>query len=202
MSNSPYPELLDELINILTSLPSVGRRSAERMALALLSWDNNKLQTFSKIISDIPEKITPCPNCGNFSQLGSLCTVCSCADRDSTLICVVEQPTQIKSIESSSLFKGVYHVLGGKLSPLSGVGVEDLNLSSLIKKISENKVNELILALSADVEGQATSVYIANAAKEFGVKVTQLAQGLPAGSDLSYVDPATIAVAISGRRDF
>ena len=199
MSNSNYPRPIEDLIDILISLPSIGRRSAERIALAMLKWQPEKLSAFGNIVASIPEKITECPNCGNFAEDGNLCLICSSPRRDRTIVCVVEDSSQIRSIEASSLFNGVYHVLGGKLAPLSGTGIDDLNIDSLILRVRTEDVKELILALSPDVEGQATAIYVGNLVKEQGVSVTRLAQGLPAGSDLAYVDSATIAVALNGR---
>lgn len=199
MSMSGYPQPIEDLIDILSSLPSVGRRSAERMALAMLKWSPKKLELFGEIVSTIPDRVTTCPECGNFAEDGNKCMICLSPIRDRKTVCVVESSSQIRTIEMSSLFNGVYHVLGGKLAPLSGTGIDDLNIDSLMQRIEDDRVSELILALSPDVEGQATAVYIDNLVKDLDITVTRLAQGLPAGSDLTYVDSATIAVAISGR---
>ncbi len=202
MSKSGYPQAVDELIDLFKTLPSVGKRSAERMALAMLKWQPEKMNALGELISSLPIRVTPCPECGNFAEDGLKCTICASPLRDTSTVCVVEDPAQIRTIEASALYKGVYHVLGGKLSPLSGKGVDDINMSSLVSKIAEGRVMEIILALSPDVEGQATAVYVGNIAQQQGVKVTRLAQGLPAGADISYADSATIAVALNGRTDF
>lgn len=186
-------------MELLKSLPGVGRRSAERMALAMLKWDEAKLAAMSETLRSMKSRVTTCHECGNFSSDGGLCAVCASPVRDSSVICVVEEASQIRSVEASSAFRGRYHVLGGRIAPLEGKGVESISLEALMKRIDTGSVNELILALSPDVEGQATAVYIANALKGRGLKVSRLAQGLPAGSDLSYADPATIAAAMSGR---
>jgi len=199
MSGAGYPRPIEDLIDILSSLPSVGKRSAERMALAMLKWQPEKLAAFGGLAAALPDKITPCPVCGNFAENGNKCVICSSPLRDKTLVCVVEDSSQIRSVEASALFKGVYHVLGGKLAPLSGTGLDDLNIDALVHRVDADGVRELILALSPDVEGQATAVYVGNLVKERGVSVTRLAQGLPAGSDISYADSATIAVALNGR---
>ena len=199
MSGTGYPRPIEDLIDILSTLPSVGKRSAERMALAMLKWQPEKLAVFGALAAALPEKITPCPECGNFAEIGNKCAICVSPRRDRSLVCVVEDSTQIRSVESSSLFNGVYHVLGGKLAPLSGTGIDDLNIDSLLQRIKIEGVKELILALSPDVEGQATAVYIANLVQDRSIIVTRLAQGLPAGSDLTYVDSATIGIALSGR---
>lgn len=199
MSTGGYPRPIEDLIDILSSLPSVGKRSAERMALAMLKWPPEKLAAFGKVVTEIPDTVTACPECGNFAENGSKCLICQSSTRDRSIVCVVETSSQIRSIETSSLFNGVYHVLGGKLAPLSGTRIDDLNIDSLLHRIDTDEVSELILALSPDVEGQATAVYISNLMKGRDISVTRLAQGLPAGSDLTYVDSATIAVALSGR---
>jgi len=199
MTGAGYPRPIEDLIDILSSLPSVGRRSAERMALAMLKWQPEKLAAFGDLAASLPDKITPCPVCGSFAENGNECVICSSPLRDKTLVCVVEDSSQIRSVEASALFKGVYHVLGGKLAPLSGTGLDDLNINELMRRVDADGVRELILALSPDVEGQATAVYVGNLVKERGVSVTRLAQGLPAGSDISYADSATIAVALNGR---
>ena len=194
-----YPETVEELIGLLKSLPGIGWRSAERMALSMIKWDSEKLEKLASAVHDAAERITFCPTCGNLSEDEELCGVCRNATRDETTICVVEDFSQILSIEESAYYKGLYHVLGGKLSPLSGVGPDKLNIATLLKRIGENDVREVILALSPDVEGQATAVYLSGQLAGKGIKVTRLAQGLPAGSDISFADSATIGVALSGR---
>lgn len=192
-----YPETVEELIGLLKSLPGIGRRSAERMALAMIKWDNEKLENLASAVHDAAERITFCPACGNLSEDDELCGICQNPSRDETVICVVEDFSQILSIEESAFYKGLYHVLGGKLSPLSGIGPDKLNIAKLLNRVSD--VKEIILALSPDVEGQATAVYLSGQLAGRGLKVTRLAQGLPAGSDISFADSATIGVALSGR---
>lgn len=196
---SKYPETIESLIDILKTLPGVGKRTAERMAFSMLKWQPDKLNALGDIMKSLHEKITPCPECGNLSSENKSCGICSALSRDKSLICVVEESAQINNIEASALFKGVYHVLGGKLSPLDGKTVDGLNIEKLLKRIEEHQVKEIILALSPDVEGQATAIYIANMLKNKNIRITRLAQGLPAGSDISYADTATIAAALNGR---
>ena len=199
MTNSKYPEIINDLIAAFKSFPGVGERSAVRMAFAVLKWQKGKQKALGKIFSELDDKIGSCPKCGNISSPETLCCYCSDKSRNQNLICVVEEITQISSIEASALFKGEYHVLGGKLAPLDGKGAEDLNLKALLKRVKEDTVSEVILALGQDVEGQATAIYISDLLKNMNVKVTRLARGLPAGSDIAYADSATIAAALSGR---
>ncbi len=199
---SQYPDQLNTLIEILTSLPGIGKRGAERMALAMLKWPPEKLAALGNIITGLPESVTFCPDCGNLASSGKQCPVCLTPGRERALICVVEDYTQINAIERSAFYRGLYHVLGGKLSPLSGRHIEDLNIESLLRRVAELEVKEVILALSPDVEGQATASYLSGILAEKQIKITRLAQGLPAGSDISYADAATIGAALKGRREF
>lgn len=195
-----YPLAFQELANLLKTLPGIGGRSSERMVFSMLKWPPEKLALLGAAVSELQKKITLCPECGNLSSDGALCGICMNHSRDKTLICVVEEASQIFNIENSGLFKGVYHVIGGKLSPLEGKGIKDINIQSLVRRIEANAVREVVLAFSNDVEGQATSIYIGEEIKKKNVAVTRLAHGLPAGSDISYADSATIAAALNGRR--
>lgn len=199
MHNSKYPETIIDLITLLKTLPGVGKRSAERMAFSILKWKSDKQKSLGTLIAEMDERISHCPECGNIAEKEHKCRYCSDLSRDSGSICVVEEVTQISSIEASAFFKGLYHVLGGKIAPLEGKGAKELNINSLIKRIDENSITEIILALGQDVEGQATAIYISDILKDKNVKVTRLARGLPAGSDITYADSATIAAALSGR---
>ena len=206
MSNAPhhvkYPEVLETLLELLKGIPGVGKRSAERMALAILKWDDAKILALSETLRDLKKRVTLCPECGNLSSDGAVCSICVSPLRDPTTICVVEESTQIRTIEAGSVFRGLYHVLGGRIAPLEGKTVEALTIDKLERRLDSGAVKELILALSPDVEGQATTVYIANRLKGRGLKISCLARGLPAGSDLSYADPATVAAALHGRTPF
>lgn len=197
-----YPEYLEDLMDLLKTMPGVGRRAAERMALAMLNWAPEKLQTFGTLIHDLPERVGFCPECGGIAQAGERCGICSVSGRDRSTICVVEEPQQIFSIEKSGLYRGLYHVLGGRLSPINGMNGENLNLESLLRRTAEGSgVQEVILALSSDVEGRATMIYVAELLQKNPVKVSQPALGLPAGGNLSYADGATIRAALSGRHE-
>ncbi len=199
---SQYPAELSALIELLTSLPGIGKRGAERIALAMLKWQPEKLECLGTLITTLPQDVTFCPDCGNLASAGQQCPVCQAPGRDRAVICVVEDFTQINAIERSAFYRGLYHVLGGKLSPLNGRHVEDLHIDSLLKRIDELEVTEIILALSPDVEGQATASYLSSLLQGKPLKITRLAQGLPAGSDISYADAATIGAALKGRREF
>ncbi|MBO4647727.1 MAG: recombination protein RecR [Lentisphaeria bacterium] len=204
--NEKYPQALEDLMELLRGLPGVGRRSAERMALHFFGWDDTRLQVLSEVLGSLKQKVGPCPVCGNLADLQdgaeTRCPICASPARDQEVLCVVEDTPQIRSIEACGVFRGVYHVLGGRIAPLEGRGVESISADALEKRLENGSFREIIFALSPDVEGQATAVYLANRFKRFGLKTSRLAQGLPAGSDLSYADPATIAAALSGRTAF
>ena len=197
MSNTYYPKDIEELISLLKELPGIGQRGAERMAFCMLKWPEGKLSFLSEKISDLHKKIKKCQICGNLCE-NELCSICKDSKRDFSIVCILEDYTQIPSMEKSG-FKGVYHVLGGKLSPLENKGAEALSLEPLIKRINTGKLTEIILALSQDVEGQATAIYIAGLMKGKNIRITTLARGIPAGADISYANSATIAAAIDGR---
>ena len=201
MADFKYPEALEEIINHLKRLPGIGKRTAERLALAMLKWKGEKIIAFGESLEKLPLAVTFCPECGGLAENDQKCLICRNSERDTKLLCVVEDFGQIMSIENSSFFKGLYHVLGGKISPLENRSAEDLNIDSLLERIEELEVQEVILALSPDVEGQATAMYIAKLLKNKEIKITRLAQGLPAGADISFADAATIGAALSGRRN-
>ncbi|MFA6715746.1 MAG: recombination mediator RecR [Victivallales bacterium] len=201
MAEFKYPEALEEVIEHLKRLPGIGRRTAERLALAMLKWDGEKIIAFGESMVKLPVMVTFCPECGALAENGEKCLICRGSARDTKQMCVVEDFSQIMSIEKSGFFKGVYHVLGGKLSPLEKRSAEDLNINSLPGRIDKLAVREIILALSPDVEGQATAMYIARLLQDKNLEITRLAQGLPAGADISFADAATIAAAFSGRRN-
>ena len=200
MSETKYPKIINDLIAAFKSFPGIGQRSAVRMAFSVLKWQSTKQKALGKILSELDEKIAPCPQCGNISTAHELCSYCADLSRNNKVICVVEEVTQISSIEASGLFRGRYHVLGGRLAPLDGKGADDLNLQALFDRVKRDHITEIILALGQDVEGQATAIYIADLMEEMDVKITCLARGLPAGSDIAYADSATIAAALNGRR--
>ena len=197
MSNYHYPEKLEDVILLLKELPGIGQRGAERIVFSMLKWPKDKLKFLGETISCLSEQIKTCQKCGNICE-NTLCNICKDTERNTSLLCVLEDYTQIPSLEKSG-YKGLYHILGGKLSPLENKGVETLSLESLYNRIKSEKPIEVILALSQDIEGQATTIYIAEQLKDKGIKISTLARGIPAGADISYANSATLAAAIDGR---
>ena len=193
---------IDNLIRSLAKLPGLGRRSAERAALALIRKPDLLLDTLVTALQAARDSVCCCPVCGGFtSRDQSPCKLCTDAARDDGLLCVVEEPSDIFSIERSGGFGGRYHALMGKLSPSKQTGPSELRLLSLSERVSRGGVREVLLALSTDMEGDATAGYIGEMLKPFGVRVTRLAFGLPADSGVGYSDPLTLKRAITGRRD-
>jgi recombination protein RecR len=193
-----YPPLIQELIRQLRRMPGIGPRSAERIAIWIVQSKDAHASAIAKAISETASGIRPCPKCGFFSE-SDLCVICSDVARDSTSLCVVEQPTDILSLERTGIFRGLYHSLGGRLSPLDHVGPENLRIDSLERRVLEERPQELILALGADVEGEATAGYLADLLAREGLKITRIAQGLPAGSGLESADELTLTRAFGGR---
>src|SRR6516162_4542709 len=182
-------------------MPGIGPRSAERIAIWIVQTKDARASAIAKAISETASGIRPCPKCGFFSE-SDLCVICSDVARDSTSLCVVEQPTDILSLERTGAFRGLYHSLGGRLSPLDHIGPEDLRIDGLLRRVKEERPYEVIFALSADVEGEATLCYLADLMEREGVAITRIAQGLPAGSGLDTADELTLARAFSGRTAF
>ncbi len=201
MADGEFPGALEDLIELLKKLPGIGRRGSERMALALLQWPEDKLHALGNLLATLPETVGHCPECGALAAAGERCRICRMPGRDRTLLCVVEEPQQIFAIEKSGQYRGLYHVLGGRLSPLENRNGEDLNTDSLVARAASGEFREVILALSADVEGRATAVYVGELLKPTGVRISQPALGLPAGASLSYADAATISAALAGRKE-
>lgn len=195
------PEALQALIAALGKLPGVGPRSAERIALHLVQSPTELSATLAEALTRARSTIQFCTNCGGLTERQP-CAICSDARRDPTLLCVVEKAVDILAIEKAASFRGQFHVLGGKLSPLNGVGPEDLRIAQLAQRIPQQHVEEIILALPSDVEGDATSHYLAKTLANSGIRISRIAQGLPAGSGLDYADELTLSRALEGRRDF
>lgn len=194
--------VIEELTGELSRLPGIGPKTALRLVYHLMKAPNDDARRLGRALESMAEKIRPCARCGNFSE-SDLCEVCSDPRRDRSVICVVEEAYQVGAVDRTGQYRGLFHVLGGRLSPLDGVGPEELNMASLLERIrdSEEEVQEVILATNASVEGEATAVYLEERIRELGPRVTRLARGIPVGSDLEYVDGTTIAEAISGRRE-
>jgi recombination protein RecR len=191
---------VSELLAALNTLPGIGPRSAERLALHLVQSDAGAVRQLAQSILQARERIRTCAICGALTEQEP-CSVCADARRDGTLVCVVERPVDIISIEKAGTYRGRFHVLGGKISPLNGVEPEDLRIVELEKRLTAEPVKEVILALGTDVEGDATSYYLARRLTARGVKVTRIAHGLPAGSGLEFADELTLSQALAGRRE-
>jgi len=189
---------LDLLVQTLSKLPGLGRKSALRIAYHLLKADNGVSKNLGTLIVSLKDKIRQCTQCGNFTE-ESLCDICTTAGRDRSVICVVEQAQDVAVIESSHEFKGLYHVLHGALAPLDGIGPEQINLGTLVRRIREGEVQELILATNPTLEGDTTALYIKQLCNGLSVSVTRLALGLPVGGDLEYADRLTLARSLKGR---
>lgn len=194
------PQPIVELLAALGRLPGLGPRSAERLALHLVQCDPGSVQQLAQALIQARERIRSCPVCGALTEQ-TPCTVCADARRDGSQICVVERPVDILSLEKAGSYRGKYHVLGGRISPLNGVEPEDLRIAELETRLGVEPVREVILALGTDVEGDATSHYLARRLAGRGVKVTRLAHGLPAGSGLEFADELTLSHALEGRRE-
>ena len=195
------PESLRTLIAALGKLPGVGPRSAERIALHLVQSPTELSANLAEALTHARSTIQFCTQCGGLTERQP-CAICSDSRRDPTLLCVVEKAVDILAIEKAGNFRGQFHVLGGKLSPLNGVGPEDLRIAQLGQRIPQQHVKEIILALPSDVEGDATSHYLAKTLANSGIRTSRIAQGLPAGSGLDYADELTLSRALEGRRDF
>ena len=192
------PEPIQRLTAALSSLPGIGPRSAERLALHIVQSDAAGVQALATALTNARERVHACSVCGALTETDP-CGFCTDPRRDSHLICLVEKPTDILSVEKSGSFRGRFHVLGGRISPLNGVDPEDLRIAELERRLETEPVQEIILALGTDVEGDATSHYLAQRLSPRGIKVTRLARGLPAGSGLDFADEMTLARALEGR---
>jgi len=199
MPSSMYSPVLDNLISQLTRLPGVGTRTAQRLAFHLLRAPQDEALALAEAIREAKERIGPCSECGNLTE-EDVCEICRDMRRDRAVICVVEQPADLVSVERTHEYRGVYHVLGGALSPLDGVEPEDLRLEQLFSRVERNGVEEVVLATNPTMTGEATAAFIADRLRG-RTRVTRLASGLPVGSDLEYADEVTLGRALAGRRE-
>ncbi len=193
------PDPLIRLIEQLQRLPGIGPKGAQRLAFHLLKTPRDQTNELVDAVRDVKERVTYCSVCSNITEADP-CAFCSSDARDHRVICVVEEPQNVSAVEKSREFKGVYHVLMGALSPLQGIGPDDLKIKSLLSRIN-NGVVEVILATNPNVEGEATAIYLARLLKPLGVRVTRIAMGVPVGSDLEYADEVTMHKALEGRRE-
>ena len=196
-----YPEPVSRLIGELKELPGIGAKSAQRIAFYILRAGEEDVHHLARAIVDVKEKIVTCSVCNNVTD-DDPCIYCSSPERNSRVVCVVEEPPNVVAIERTHEFKGRYHVLMGSLSPLSGVGPEQLKIQGLLARLSGGEVEEVILATNPNVEGEATAIYLSKLIKPLGVKVTRIAMGIPVGSELDYADEVTMGKALEGRREY
>ena len=197
---SKFAEPMARLIDELKKLPGIGSKSAQRMAFHILRSNGDDAEALAAAIRNLKEKLHLCSVCSNITDVDP-CSYCASPTRNQRLVCVVEEPTNIASVEKTRSYNGVYHVLHGAISPLHGVGPEHLRIPSLLKRIESGAVDEVIIATNPTLEGEATAVHLTGLLKRPGVKVTRIATGIPAGSDIEYADEVTMLKAIEGRRE-
>jgi recombination protein RecR len=191
---------IDDLVDDLARLPGIGRKTALRLTFHILKAPGDDAQRLARSILTVREKVRPCGACGNLSE-ESPCAICRSHRRDASTVCVVEESSDIMAIERTGEYRGMYHVLGGHLSPLDGIGPSELNVDPLMARVGTGVVREVVLATNPSVEGEATALYLNKLIAPLGVRVTRIARGLPVGGDLEYADGVTIAEALHGRRE-
>jgi len=194
------PDPLGKLIEQLQRLPGIGSKSAQRLAFHILKTPREEVERLADAMRDVKDRVTYCSTCSNITDVDP-CYYCTESSRDHRLICVVEQPENVAAVEKTRDFKGVYHVLMGALSPLHGIGPDDLKIKELLTRVGNSSTDEVILATNPNVEGEATAIYLAKLLKPLGVRVTRIAMGVPVGSDLDYADEVTMQRAMEGRRE-
>jgi len=197
---SKFAEPMSRLIDELKKLPGIGAKSAQRLAFHILRSSDDDAAALAAAVRDVKAQLRLCSVCNNITDVDP-CSYCSSATRNRRLVCVVEEPTNIAAVEKTRHYNGVYHVLHGSTSPLHGVGPEHLRISNLVRRIDSGEVDEVILATNPTVEGEATAVYLSQQVRRPGVKVTRIATGIPAGSDIEYADEVTMLKSIEGRRE-
>ena len=195
-----YAKPLNKLINELSRLPGIGQKTAQRLAFHILSMDDREAMALAEAISDAKKNMTYCSMCGNLTDKDP-CGICGDERRDSSVICVVESPKDVVAMEKIREYRGYYHVLHGAISPMDGIGPDDINLKSLIERLHDERVKELIIATNPTIEGEATAMYIARLIKPSGIRVSRIAHGIPVGGDLEYADEVTLLKAMEGRRE-
>lgn len=195
-----YPESLSNLIEQFQKLPTIGKKSAQRLAMSIVLSDEKSVKEFADALIDVKEKIKYCEICGNITE-DDLCDICKDITRNEDCLCVVEDINDLIAIEKSGAFHGKYHVLGGLISPSDGIGPEELNIDKLLKRITDENIKEIILAISSTIEGETTSIFLSNLLAEKNVRLSKIAQGIPVGSNLEYFDQLTLERAIEDRRE-
>ena len=194
-----YEGVVQDLIDELGRLPGIGPKSAQRIAFYLLRADPDEVTRLTTVLTEVKATIRFCERCGNVAQ-AELCRICADPRRDQTAICVVEEPKDVVAVERTREFRGTYHVLGGAISPMDGIGPEDLRIRELLQRLADGSVTELILATDPNIQGEATATYISRSLRGTGLTITRLASGLPVGGDLEYADEVTLGRAFEGRR--
>ncbi len=195
-----YPESIKKLIECFKKLPGIGEKTAERLAYSCLSMSEDTVNIFSSTLKDIKEKIKKCKTCGNLTEK-EYCPICEDNTRNKETICVVEESKNIIAFEKLGKYNGTYHVLNGLISPLDGINPEDINIEKLKTRIKEEKPKEIIIAVRPTIEGETTALYIQKLLKSENIKITKLAQGVPMGADIDYMDPLTLEIALSTRNE-
>lgn len=191
--------VFDTLVSKLTDLPGIGKKTAQRLAFYIMKLENEEALSLARAIEDVKKKVTHCSSCFNLTEVDP-CTICSDPKRDRSVICVIENPSDVNAIEKAGIYRGMYHVLGGALSPLDNIGPDELRLHELEERLND-PVKEVIVATNPTVEGEATATYIASRLTKSGVRVSRIARGLPVGGDLELADKVTLARSLDGRLD-
>lgn len=194
-----YPTVIQDLIECFRKIPGVGEKTAERYVLSLLEMEEETLEHFSNQLRNLKKNIVRCKICNNLSE-NDVCEICKDQSRDHSTICVVEEPKNVFSFEKAGTYMGTYHVLDGLISPLEGIRPENINIPSLLKRVEEEKIKEVIIAVKACVEGETTALYIAKKLEGTGVKVSKIAYGIPLGADMGYIDSSTLEISLENRQ--
>ena len=195
-----YAKPLNKLINELSKLPGIGGKTAQRLAFHILSMDDKEAMDLADAITEAKKSMTYCSICGNLTD-NDPCAICSDESRDKSMICIVESPKDVVAMEKIREYQGYYHVLHGAISPMDGIAPDDINLKSLIVRLQDEAIEEIIIATNPNIEGEATAMYIARLIKPSGIKVSRIAHGIPVGGDLEYADEVTLLKAVEGRRE-
>ena len=193
-----YPKTILNLIESFKKLPGIGEKTAERLALSTLNMDDDTIEIFSNSLKEVKNKIKKCEKCGSYTE-EEICDICKSETRDHSTMSVVEESKNVIQFEKVGTFNGVYHVLGGLISPLDGVNPENINLNTLKKRIKEENIKEVILAIKPSIEGETTALYISKMLEDENIKITKIAHGIPMGADIDYIDPLTLEIAMEDR---